>query len=64
MPAHYRLALDLGDLEIEEFQSRSGGGLTLESMATGHGMTELTASVGVPSCSGSCCVGCCCCCWD
>ncbi|WP_283133923.1 hypothetical protein [Rhizohabitans arisaemae] len=62
MSVRKSLALELVGLEVEAIQPGVPGATTLETVEFGHGMTEVTASVGVPSCSASCCLGCCCCC--
>lgn len=53
------LALDLEEITIEAITPAAGPGTTLETLATGHGMDEMSASI-LPSYCCSC--PCCCCC--
>jgi hypothetical protein len=57
-----QLALDLTDLDLDDVVPQSSGGLHLETIGDGHGVTEVAASVCATSCC-SCCLACCCCCW-
>lgn len=58
-----KLAIDLAELDVEPLSTTQEGSADLDSVATGQGFTELTASSTCSSASCSCCLACCCCCW-
>ena len=51
--------LDLDGIAVEPLTATSGVEMTLESLATGHGMDEVSASILPVYC---CSCPCCCCC--
>jgi hypothetical protein len=53
------LALDLDGITVETLTPEPAAETTLESLATGHGMEEMSASI-LPAWCCSC--PCCCCC--
>jgi hypothetical protein len=50
-----KLEFDLDDLPIDVFEL-SNSGLNIESLTTGHGLLENSASVGSCACSCTCSV--------
>jgi hypothetical protein len=56
---HNPLVLDLEDIGVEVIDVDSGAAAGLESLGTGHGMDEVSASI-LPTWCCSC--PCCCCC--
>jgi hypothetical protein len=59
------LAASLASLEIERIEPVSGSLMQLESIDTGHAMSEVGASwspTGNYCSCCSCCLACCCCC--
>jgi len=55
------LALDLADITVEQIgPAPAADEMLLESLMSGHGMTELAASILPIGCC-SCCIPCCCC---
>jgi len=61
MSASAMLSLELVGIDAEPIEvSTPAGVASLETLMSGHAMTEIAASCA--GLAGSCCIACCCCC--